>query len=148
MGEGQGQKAGGRSLSVTETTDSDASGVRRTSGDERPVAQAAGPFVVYCGGCNPHIDRGAVARALVAAPVRYRPGAAVYLSGCPRACASGHRLTFARDDGASPGDHGSRGGHDPRTPDHTTVVVAGALVDGAPTATPDIAPAIIDKLKE
>ena len=108
----------------------------------------SGPPIVYCGGCNPHIDRAAVARALEAAPLSCRPGVAVYLSGCPRACASGHRLTFAHDDDASPGDHDPRGRHERRTPDPPAVVVAGTLVDGAPTAAPDIAPAIIDKLKE
>ena len=82
--------------------------------------------VVYCGGCNPHIDR-----AAVAAEVRQSDGArargTLYLSGCPRACASDHRL--AADD-------------------TTTAVVAGAHVEGVPTEPGEIASAVKAKLKE
>ncbi|HSL96373.1 MAG TPA: hypothetical protein VLA35_10740, partial [Thermoleophilia bacterium] len=83
---------------------------------DAPDAPRGSPRVVFCGGCNPHIDRGAVAAEL-AAPSggEEAPGGAgptVYLSGCPRACASDHRLT-----GDEPGD----------------VVVAGEVVDGRPT---------------
>ena len=53
--------------------------------------------------------------------------ATVYLSGCPRACASDHRLT-----GDAPGE----------------VVVAGEVVDGRPTPRQDIAATIRQKLKE
>ena len=111
---------------MTGTADSDASGVRRASDDARPAADAAGPLIVYCGGCNPQIDRGAVAGELEAAPTFARSGVALYLSGCPRACASDHQL--------------STGG--------PAVVVAGAHVDGVPTPAQDIAAAVIDKLKE
>jgi len=112
--------------------------------------------VVFCGGCNPHIDRGAVAAELAgdakaagvagdeadgrprdgaggAGPAgadragRPRAGATVYLSGCPRACASDHRLTSDE-----PGE----------------VVVAGEVVDGRPTPARDIAATIRQKLKE
>jgi len=104
------------------------------------------PRVVFCGGCNPHIDRGVVATELAASsaggaasdaaagggerdtersPDCARP--TVYLSGCPRACASGHRLT-----GDEPGD----------------VVVAGEAVDGRPTPFDEIAATIRQKLKE
>ncbi len=143
MGEGQAQEARGRSWGVTGTTDSDASGARRTSDDERPAAQAAGPFVVYCGGCNPQIDRGALASELAASPAFVRPGASVYLSGCPRACASDHRLAFTRSDGDERDASGPS-----RAADRPAVVVAGAHVDGVPTPPQDIAATVIDKLKE
>ncbi len=84
--------------------------------------------VVYCGGCNPHIDRTAVAAELPADDPDVRPGATVHLSGCPRACASQHLLTD-RDD-------------------PSTVVVAGEFVDGVPTPAAELAPAIMRKLKE
>jgi len=48
--------------------------------------------VVYCGGCNPHIDRTAVAAELPADDPEVDPQATVHLSGCPRACASDHLL--------------------------------------------------------
>ncbi|MBN2204030.1 MAG: hypothetical protein JW767_03305 [Thermoleophilia bacterium] len=101
--------------------------------------------VVYCGGCNPQIDRGAVAAELAgdkasgAAPAggatagdgdaggAAEASATVYLSGCARACASGHRLTSDE-----PGE----------------VVVAGELVDGRTTPAHDIAATIRQKLKE
>ena len=83
--------------------------------------------VVYCGGCNPHIDRAAIAAELPADDPEVRPGATVCLSGCARACASDHVLT--RDDPAA-------------------VVVAGELVDGVPTPALGIAAAVMRKLKE
>ena len=83
--------------------------------------------VVYCGGCNPHIDRTAVAAELPADDPEIRPGAIVHLSGCPRACASGHLLT--REDPAA-------------------VVVAGEFVDGVATPAPGIAATVSRKLKE
>ena len=112
--------------------------------------------IVYCGGCNPHIDRTAVAAELAAGGLTAgRPaaesaaelaagpaaeaaadsaadpdagtGATVHLSGCPRACASDHLLV---------------------SDDPSAVVVAGELVDGVPTPAPELAPAITRKLKE
>ena len=83
--------------------------------------------VVYCGGCNPHIDRTAVAAQLPAGDPEVRPGATVQLSGCPRACASDHLLT--REDPAA-------------------VVVASELVDGGPTPAAGIAATVSRKLKE
>jgi len=83
--------------------------------------------VVYCGGCNPQIDRTAVAADLPMDDPEVRPGAAVHLNGCPRACASQHMLT---------------------SDDPAAVVVAGELVDGVPTPAPDIAGAVTRKLKE
>ena len=91
--------------------------------------------IVYCGGCNPQIDRGAVARELEAMsglrPATARvpdvpPDAApaapktVLLSGCARACASAHQLV---DETAG-------------------VIVAGELVDGVATPAGAIAGAI------
>ena len=90
--------------------------------------EPAGPVkVVYCGGCNPHIDRTAVAAELPAGDPDAGPAATVHLSGCPRACASDHLLV---------------------SDDPGTVVVAGELVDGVPTPAPELAPAVTRKLKE
>ena len=83
--------------------------------------------VVYCGGCNPHIDRTAAAAELPTDDPDVSPGATVHLSGCPRACASDHLLT---------------------SDDPGTVVVAGELVDGVPTPAPELAPTVTRKLKE
>jgi len=83
--------------------------------------------VVYCGGCNPHIDRTAVATELPADDPDVSPGATVHLSGCPRACASDHLLV---------------------SDDPGSVVVAGELVDGVPTPAPELAPTVRRKLKE
>jgi hypothetical protein len=83
--------------------------------------------IVYRGGCNPHIDRTAVAAKLPADDPDVGPGATVHLSGCPRACASDHLLV---------------------SDDPGTVVVAGELVDGVPTPAPELAPTVTRKLKE
>ena len=99
---------------------------------------------MFCGGCNPQIDRGAVAAEaaeLAANDPSVPSGAVVHLSGCARACASGHALT-GRPEPA--GDHASpQIGEDP-----PVVVVAGELVDGVPTSAAELAPAVIRKLKE
>ena len=98
--------------------------------------------VVYCGGCNPHIDRTAVAAQLPLDNPDIRPGATVHLSGCPRACASDHQLT-----GRPGGDDAEEPGATP--PDAPVVViVAGELVDGVPTAAAELATAVTRKLKE
>jgi len=83
--------------------------------------------VVYCGGCNPHIDRTAVAAELPADDPDVSPGGTVHLSGCPRACASDHLLV---------------------SDDPGSVVVAGELVDGVPTPASELAPTVTRKLKE
>jgi hypothetical protein len=83
--------------------------------------------VVYCGGCNPQIDRSAVAAGLPTDDPEVRPGTTVHLNGCPRACASDHMLT---------------------SDDPSTVVVAGELVDGVPTPSHELATAITRKIKE
>ena len=83
--------------------------------------------VVYCGGCDPHIDRTALAAALPADDPDVGPGATVHVSGCPRACASDHLLV---------------------SDDPGSVVVAGELVDGIPTPASELAPTVARKLKE
>ena len=118
--------ATGRSETLPAATPADGAQAAQDA-DALPEASASGPHVVYCGGCNPHIDRGAIASELVAAPTFVRPGSLVYLSGCQRACASDHQMTTDEPD---------------------AVVVAGAHVDGAPTPPQDIAAAVADKLKE
>ena len=95
--------------------------------DARQPGQSERVKVVYCGGCNPHIDRTAVAAELPADDPDVGPGAAAYVHGRPRACASDHLLT---------------------SDDPATVVVAGELVDGVPTPAPELAPTVTRKLKE
>jgi hypothetical protein len=84
-----------------------------------------GVQVRYCGGCNPFIDRVAVAQSVREGLNGTSPTATLYVSGCPRACASGHRLDLEEG---------------------TAVVVAGEHVDATPTAAADLAPAVISKL--
>jgi hypothetical protein len=107
--------------------------------------------VVYCGGCNPHIDREAVAAALPADDPDVPPGTTVHLSGCPRACASGHQLVAASDEPATQ-VYGPAGAGAKSAPaglgGPTVVVVAGELVDGVPTPAEELAPAVTRKLKE
>ena len=100
--------------------------------------------VVYCGGCNPHIDRAAVAAGLPVDDPDVRPGTTVHLSGCPRACASDHQLVAEGDGQAGAGAEGAAAG--PTGP--PVVVVAGELVDGVPTPADELAPAVTRKLKE
>ena len=112
--------------------------------------------VVYCGGCNPHIDRSAVAAALPFDDPDVSVGATVHISGCPRACASDHQLTGPQDAApdaagetddpagtASAAEAAPHAGHG-----HVTVVVAGELVDGVPTPEAQLTPTITRKLKE
>jgi hypothetical protein len=106
--------------------------------DGRAAAREGRVTVVYCGGCNPHIDRAAIAAELPVDDPGARPGAAVHLSGCPRACASGHALVIA-------GDEARRAEALEGAP---AIVVAGELVDGVPTSAPAIAAAVSRKLKE
>ena len=103
---------------------------------ERPAAARA--EVVFCGGCNPHIDRTAVAEELPLDDPDVRQGATVHLSGCPRACASGRRLTGAVESAAQDGAGDER----------RVIVVAGELVDGVPTPAAAIAATVTRKLKE
>jgi hypothetical protein len=100
--------------------------------------------VVYCGGCNPHIDRAAVAAGLPVDDPDVPPGTTVHLSGCPRACASDHQLVAEGDRQAGAGAEGAPAGRD----GPPVVVVAGELVDGVPTPSSELAPAVTRKLKE
>ena len=100
--------------------------------------------VVYCGGCNPHIDRSAVAADLPVDDPDVPPGTTVHLSGCPRACASGHQLVAEGGEQAGSGAESAPAGH-PLAP---VVVIAGELVDGVPTPSREIAPTVTRKLKE
>ena len=86
--------------------------------------------VVFCGGCNPRIDRAAVAAALRDDETLLAGTSGevtVHLSGCERACASDHSLLL----------DGSR-----------VVVVAGECVDGRRAAGHALADTIRRKLKE
>jgi hypothetical protein len=100
--------------------------------------------IVYCGGCNPHIDRGAVAAELPVDDPDVPPGTIVHLSGCPRACASGHQLVAEDGEHAGEGMEGGLAGPD----GPPVVVVAGELVDGEPTPPADLVPTVTRKLKE
>jgi hypothetical protein len=107
--------------------------------------------VVYCGGCNPHIDRQAVAAGLPADDPDIPPGTTVHLSGCPRACASDHQLVAGGDEPTTPlhGQAGAGAAGAPAGPDGPpVVVVAGELVDGVPTPSDDLVSAVTRKLKE
>ena len=103
--------------------------------EHKPVTEKR-VTIVYCGGCNPHIDRTAVAGELPVDDPDVPPGATVHVSGCPRACASQHLLTIqGNSDGV-------------RSAEPRTVVVAGELVDGVPTPVAELAPTVTRKLKE
>ncbi len=106
--------------------------------------------VVYCGGCNPHIDRSAVAAGLPVDDPDVRPGTTVHLSGCPRACASGHQLVAEGDEPAQLYEQAGAGAEGaPAGPEGPpVVVVAGELVDGVPTPSGELAAAVTRKLKE
>jgi hypothetical protein len=82
--------------------------------------------VVFCGGCNPQIDRVALAAALNNDPAVAGRDVTVYLSGCARSCASGHELVITAGD---------------------AVVVAGECVDAAVVGAADLAATIKRKLE-
>jgi hypothetical protein len=115
-----------------------------TPADDGPPAEEARVKVVHCGGCNPHIDRAAVAAGLPLDDPDVPAGATVRLSGCPRACASDHQLVAEGDGQAGAGAAGAPA--DPERP--PVVVVAGELVDGVPTPSGELAAAVTHKLKE
>ena len=94
--------------------------------DDSPATPGAdeGITVRFCGGCNPAIDRAAVAAEAQACDAG--AGATLYVSGCARACASGKRLRL--EEGAA-------------------VVVAGEHVDGEPTAASRLAEEVKDRLR-
>lgn len=74
--------------------------------------------VVYCGGCNPHLDRAALGRELQADERLRDLDVVVYISGCQRSCRAGRRLSLD-----TPG----------------AVVVAGEHLNGRPLPVADIA---------
>jgi hypothetical protein len=111
--------------------------------DDGPAADEARVKVVYCGGCNPHIDRAAVAAGLPLDDPDVPEGTTVHLNGCPRACASDHQLV-AEGGQAGAGAEGASSGPD----GPPVVVVAGELVDGVPTPSEELAPTVTRKLKE
>jgi hypothetical protein len=112
--------------------------------DDGPAADEVRVKVVYCGGCNPHIDRAAVAVGLPLDDPDVPAGATVHLSGCPRACASDHQLVADGEEQAGSGAEGASSGPD----GPPVVVVAGELVDGVPTPSGELAPTVTRKLKE
>ena len=100
--------------------------------DERRRRRARRVTVVFCGGCNPHIDRAGVAAELAADDATYAPGATVHLAAAR-----------ARARPATTGCVSDR-----RAPGATSVVVAGELVDGVPTPAASSPPTVTRKLKE
>lgn len=90
--------------------------------------------IVFCGGCNPRYDRGALASALAVMlaamghRVKYNTvesaAAVIYLSGCTAGCASRSCTTV-------PG-----------------VIVAGETIDALPVAAQDMAAVVMAKLKK
>ena len=80
--------------------------------------------VVYCGGCNPHIDRKALVAALEDEPLL--ADKTIFVSGCSRACASGHEYVVQAGD---------------------AVIVAGECLDAEPTPAAQLAEAIKRKVE-
>jgi hypothetical protein len=81
--------------------------------------------ILYCGGCNPHIEREALAAELEADERLRDSDVAVYISGCRRSCRTGHRLVLD-----TPG----------------TLVVAGEHLDGTPVPATELAERIRRRL--
>jgi hypothetical protein len=82
--------------------------------------------IVYCGGCNPHIDREGLAAELESDESLRTLDMEVHISGCQRSCGSGQQLVLD-----TPG----------------TLVVAGEHLDGTPVAAAELAARIRDKLR-
>jgi sulfite reductase beta subunit-like hemoprotein len=80
----------------------EADGGRRLIMADRGPAAEKRLKIVFCGGCNPQIDRTAVAADLPADDPGVPSGTTVHLSGCPRACASDHQLVADGDRTSSP----------------------------------------------
>ena len=81
--------------------------------------------IVFCGGCNPVIDRVALADELRADPALAELDVEIDISGCSRSCAAGQELV-----GAAPG----------------VVVVAGRHLDGRLLGPDELVTAIRRKL--
>ena len=81
--------------------------------------------IVFCGGCNPVIDRVALADELRADPDLAELDVEIDISGCSRSCAAGQQLADER-----PG----------------LLVVAGRHLDGRPLDPAELAAAIRQKI--
>lgn len=81
--------------------------------------------IVFCGGCNPVIDRVALADALTADPRLADLDVEIDVSGCSRSCAAGQELTSERPD---------------------VLVVAGRYLDGRPLDETELVAAIARRL--
>jgi hypothetical protein len=81
--------------------------------------------VVFCGGCNPVIDRTALADELRDDPDVAGLEIEIDMSGCSRSCAAGHELA---------------------RPEAGVLVVAGRHLDGTPLDPAELATAIRQKL--
>jgi hypothetical protein len=79
--------------------------------------------VRFCGGCNPVVDRGAIASEArrVYTTLRFT----IYISGCQRACASSHHLRIDSEE---------------------AIVVAGEMVNGIATPADRVIDAVIQEL--
>ena len=93
--------------------------------DERPAIESHALRIVFCGGCNPVIDRVALAQELRADPALAGRDVEIDISGCSCSCAAAQELVPSRPD---------------------VVVVAGHHVDGTPRDTAELAAAVIQKL--
>ena len=82
--------------------------------------------IVFCGGCNPVIDREALARQLRADPALAGRDVEIDVSGCSRSCAAGQALASERPD---------------------VVVVAGRHVDGRPLDERELAGRVRETLR-
>ncbi len=83
--------------------------------------------IVFCGGCNPVIDRVALADALTADPRLADLDVEVDVSGCSRSCAAAQELTSDRPD---------------------VLIVAGRHLDGRPLDETELAAAITRRLTD
>jgi hypothetical protein len=81
--------------------------------------------IVFCGGCNPVIDRVALADELRADPELVGLDMEIDISGCSRSCAAQQLLVSERPD---------------------VVVVAGRNLDGRPLEPAELAAAVRHKL--
>jgi hypothetical protein len=82
--------------------------------------------IVFCGGCNPVIDRVTLADELKSDPELAGVDVEIDLSGCSRSCAAGRALASERPD---------------------VVVVAGRHVDGRPLDERELAGRVRDALR-
>ena len=101
------------------------------------TAAEARVTVVYCGGCNPHIDRAAVAADLPADDPDVLPGD----DRPPQRLSPRVRVRAPARRGGRGAQAGAGAEGAPAGPDGPpVVVVAGELVDGVPTPSPELAP--------